>query len=317
MLINKKQRIKQISLLQKEGFSLQKVANFADKSERTIYRWIKATDQPKQKEGPKFKVVGQELESLLAYVLENNTKTQSEIADYVARQMNISVSRQTIGRILQRHDITRKKITYHYFEQSEEKINEFKRKIKPLLALPIFALDECSFHLGETPRYGYAEKGFRTVSQRMGKRSINYTLILCIQNIKKGGVFGYELIEGGAKSKNFHGFLSNLNWDSKENHIIMDNARIHHATKSCHKLGLSTIRELLTNKNVKPNYLPPYTPELNPVELCFNFIRQQMEKKRPKTLQELKSAIDKIIDMLNQKDLMKYFRHCFDGKIWH
>ena len=95
----------------------------------------------------------------------------------------------------------------------------------------------------------------------------------------------------------------------------MDNARIHHATKSCQKLGLSTIRELLTNNNVKPSYLSPYTPELNPVELCFNFIRQQMEKNRPKTPQELKLTIDKIINILNQKDLTKYFRHCFDDKI--
>jgi len=38
MFINKKQRVKQINLLQKEGFALQKIANFADKSERTIYR---------------------------------------------------------------------------------------------------------------------------------------------------------------------------------------------------------------------------------------------------------------------------------------
>src|SRR5437763_7289801 len=93
---------------------------------------------------------------------------------------------------------------------------------------------------------------------------------------------------------------------------MMDNARVHRATKSCQKLGLSTIRELLTNKGVELKYLPPYTPELNPTELCFNFLRQQIEKHRPRNLEELKNYIDKVISTLNEKDLTQYFRHCLD-----
>jgi transposase len=81
----------------------------------------------------------------------------------------------------------------------------------------------------------------------------------------------------------------------------MDNVRIHHANQACHKLGLTSIRELLASKNIEPLYLPPYTPEMNPVELCFNFIRQQVERSRPITYEELKLAISKAVNILHRK----------------
>jgi len=111
------------------------------------------------------------------------------------------------------------------------------------------------------------------------------------------------------KSKDFHKFISELPID-KSHYLLLDNLKVHHATKSCQKEGLSTIKELMTSKNIEPEYLPPYTPELNPVELCFNFLRQNTEKKKPRTFEELEASIDKAIKMLEQHDLTKYFRHC-------
>src|SRR5207253_1992836 len=97
-------------------------------------------------------------------------------------------------------------------------------------------------------------------------------------------------------------------------YIIMDNLRTHKAKQSCIKQGLSPIKELLVSKNIQIIFLPPYTPELNPTELCFNFIRHYVEKNKPRNFEELKLVIDKITDMLNEKDLTEYFRHCFDYK---
>src|SRR4051812_13078144 len=95
------------------------------------------------------------------------------------------------------------------------------------------------------------------------------------------GIIRYKLIQGGAKSKDLHDFIKSVVLPtSKEYYLLMDNARIHYATNSCKKLGLSTIKELMASKNIEPTFLPPYTPELNSTELCFNFIRQQVEKNK-------------------------------------
>ena len=124
-----------------------------------------------------------------------------------------------------------------------------------------------------------------------------------ITNVQFPNWMNSKLIKGGMKSKDLHKFLTKFkpSNNGKENVLIMDNLSAHKATKSCMKLGLSTIKELLESKNIEAIFLPPYTPQLNPVELCFNFIRHYVE---------LKLVIDKIIGMLNEKDLTEYFRHC-------
>ena len=113
------------------------------------------------------------------------------------------------------------------------------------------------------------------------------------------------------KTQNFHDFLTNLQLPNESKHyLIMDNLPVHRARQSCIKLGLAPIRELLESKNIEVIFLPPYTPEMNPVEYCFNFIRQQVEKNKPRTYEKLKLVIAKIINILNEKDLTKHFRHC-------
>src|SRR5437764_11871919 len=94
----------------------------------------------------------------------------------------------------------------------------------------------------------------------------------------------------------------------------MDNLPVHKAKQSCIKLGLAPIKDLLESKNIEVLFLPPYTPEMNPVELCFNLIRQWVEKHKPRTYEKLKLVIAKIINILNEKDLTEYFRHCQDYK---
>ena len=301
--------------LHQQGFTWKKLAAFYKKSERTIYRWIKPNNHPKQKEGRKPKIVGYVLEILLTYVSDNNTATQQEMAIYLGQQTGRMVSQQTISRVLRKNNYTYKKLTYQYSEQipRKEEIRCFVDKIKQLPSDKLLALDECSFHLKEDPRRGYSLKGTRAVSQKPSFKGANYTLLLCIQNTNKQAVISHRLIEGGAKTKDFHDFLKTIEFpvDTK-NYLLLDNAKIHHAKNKCKELGLIPIRDLLISKNIEPTHLPPYTPELNPTELCFNFLRQQIEKHRPRNLEELKNYIDKVISTLNEKDLTQYFRHCLD-----
>lgn len=186
--------------------------------------------------------------------------------------------------------------------------------VKPLYPIfPILALDECSFHFNEAPRRGYSPKGSRAILYRPGNKGKNYTLALCIQIVKKQGVIYYELIEGGLETKSFHDFLTRLKLpNDKEYYLLMDNLPVHRAKQSCLDLNLLPIKELLFSKRVIPIYLPTYTPQLNPVELCFNFLRQYIEKCQPRTLEELKYFLDQAIEILNQKDLTKYFESCLN-----
>jgi transposase len=250
---------------------------------------------------------------LLDYVGNHNTKTQKEMSDYVYKKTELRISQPTISRFLKSEDITRKKVSYQYSEQKPrmEKIKKFIKDFKSLYpTYPILFLDECSFHLNEAPRRGYSKRGSRAISFRPGIKGPNITLILCIKIVKRQGVFAYELIKGGLETQNFYDFLNRLKLPDKECYLFMDNLPVHRASQSCIDLNLLPINELLKSKRVIPIYLPAYTPQLNPVELCFNFLRQYIEKHQPRTIEELRYFIGEAMKELNKKDLRKYLKHC-------
>ncbi|CAI2162884.1 17008_t:CDS:1 [Funneliformis geosporum] len=288
-------------LQQEKGWTIKKIANYFEASERTIYRRIKSD---KQKVGRKLKLDGEALETFLAYADREHKHTRQELADYASHLTGQKITRFIIGRTLKNHQFTHKKLSPHFAEQNKAKIEEFQERLYPLLDLPIMALDESSFPLNMTPRYGYSRKGTRANFYKTGKRGLSYTLILCIANVKKYGVVLYQIVKGGVDASVFHHFLSHEKISSEDkSYLILDNASIHHADWACKKLGLTSIRELLASKNIEPFYLPPYTPEMNPVECCFNFIKGQVRRQQPKTYEELELAIESALKPLHEKDL--------------
>ncbi|KLL03254.1 MAG: transposase [Mycoplasmataceae bacterium CE_OT135] len=306
-----------LNSLKQQGYTYKTIATVYGVSERTVRNWKKENNKPKQKRGRKSKLCSKLFIELLCFLkFDGKSSTQQEIADYISKKMKQKVSRFAIHRILKKLGVTRKKMTNHYSEQLKhtKQIRKFKKIMPRLSQSHFFALDECSFHLNEVPRYGYSHKGSRVHYKKLGRQGNNHTLILCIQNIENKGIIHYELIQEGMKTESFHNFLTNLKlpFSTRKQCLLMDNLPVHKARKSCLDLKLTPIKELLESKRIKPIYLPPYTPELNPAELCFNFIRQKVEKNKPRTYEELKLEIDKIIGILNEKDLTQYFRHSSD-----
>src|SRR5437762_220645 len=59
-------------------------------------------------------------------------------------------------------------------------------------------------------------------------------------------------------------------------------------------------------------YLPSHSPQINPTELCFNTVRHLTEKSQSRNDKELNDNIVKIINILNQKNMTKYFHRCRD-----
>jgi transposase len=60
-----------------------------------------------------------------------------------------------------------------------------------------------------------------------------------------------------------------------------------------------------------PLFLPPYSPELNPIELAFSKIKQQLKFKKPRTFDELLSAIKVAFDSISSHDAIGFFNHVF------
>ena len=88
--------------------------------------------------------------------------------------------------------------------------------------------------------------------------------------------------------------------------MLIDNARIHTAFRKRKEAGLPSIKEQMAKKNIEVRFITPYAPMLNTAEYCFNMLRQQTEKQKTRSYEEMREAIEKVVELLNTKDLSKF-----------
>ena len=93
--------------------------------------------------------------------------------------------------------------------------------------------------------------------------------------------------------------------------LILDNATIHRAARVLRLQGVSTIPETADALAIGLRYLPPYTPQLNPVELAFNSIRQLVNLKQPRDPVTLERCIADAVARLTPPVCSATFRKCF------
>ena len=264
-----------------------------------------------------------------------NNKTQQWKSDEIFKRTGHRYSRQVLSYHLKKYsELTRKRATKRYSEQDLEEILKFLKEYGWVYSHPnCLSVDEFSTHLGEAPRVAWSRKGCPVEVEQKGKRSCNYTLILCVRNVEKGAVISSKLIKNekkriknkktgkvrikkGTDTIDFYNFLKNIELPTNEKYyLLLDNSSIHdppnkRPSKILREEGLLSMEELAKQKNIELIYLPFYTPEINPIELCFNTTRYLTENKPTDTDEELEKSIDEIVEVINRKPLTNYFRHC-------
>jgi transposase len=70
------------------------------------------------------------------------------------------------------------------------------------------------------------------------------------------------------------------------------------------------IREAIEAAGAIIRFLPPYSPDFNPIEMAFSKIKALLKKAAARTLHDLWDAIRKAIDAVTQKDAKSFFTAC-------
>jgi len=60
-------------------------------------------------------------------------------------------------------------------------------------------------------------------------------------------------------------------------------------------------------------YLPPYSPELNPIEMAWAWVKRLLRKAAPRRAARLKAAIDKYWGTITPSLCQGWIRHCGDA----
>jgi transposase len=70
------------------------------------------------------------------------------------------------------------------------------------------------------------------------------------------------------------------------------------------------IRELIEQRGCELLYLPPYSPDFNPIEEAFSKIKGLIRKAEARSRETLLEAIGAAISALSAKDARGFFEHC-------
>ena len=83
--------------------------------------------------------------------------------------------------------------------------------------------------------------------------------------------------------------------------VVMDNL-------SCHKR--SEVRQAIEQAGCELRLLPPYSPDLNPIEKAFSKLKAKLRAAAKRTVEELWTYLGAVIDEFNPGECGNYFRSC-------
>ena len=83
--------------------------------------------------------------------------------------------------------------------------------------------------------------------------------------------------------------------------VVMDNLTAHKGER---------VKELIEQRGCELIYLPPYSPDFNPIEEAFAKIKALVRKAEARTREALVEAIGRGISMVTAEDAQGFFDHC-------
>ena len=83
--------------------------------------------------------------------------------------------------------------------------------------------------------------------------------------------------------------------------VVMDNLSSHKRAR---------VRQAIEGAGCRLLYLPPYSPDLNPIELAFSKLKALLRKAGRRTVEGLWSFLGGALDRFAPEECRNYFRHC-------
>ena len=246
-------------------------------------------------------------DAVIRLVTQRNIVTLGDIRNNLRSTLSVLASKQSISRVLKERKWTRKRGAKAYTEADASRCAAFARSIASGLSSRLLALDECAFFLNHSQHYAWSPRGSRAVISRPGNRIRAYSLLLCMGY---SGHTSWRLFEGAVTASRFQDFLTLIPHSCD---LILDNAAIHRATRVLRLQGSPTISDTADARGIGLRYLPPYCPQLIPVELAFNTIRQFVNHRQPRDPVALERCITEAIARLTPQVCSATFRKCFSA----
>jgi transposase len=161
-------------------------------------------------------------------------------------------------------------------------------------------IDEAGSNLAMTRSRGRAAPGervFDTVPQNYGE-NVSMLAALSVE-----GVSAPMTIRGAVDGLVFLEYLKQVLCPSLQagDVVVMDNLPAH---------KIKMVRELIEAREAKLIYLPPYSPDLNPIEKCWSKIKTYLRAVKARSYEALSEALKQALLTITAEDAKGWFASC-------
>jgi transposase len=161
-------------------------------------------------------------------------------------------------------------------------------------------IDECGVHLGLTRLFGRAAPGERVVEATPGYSGAHYTVVaaLGLEGIDAPWVF-----EGATSGLAFETYVEQVLSPTLQagDLVLIDNLSAHQG---------DLIRESIEHRGASLHFLPPYSSDWNPIELCWAKVKAVLREAKARTFDALVDALGKALRTIDPADVLDWFAHC-------
>jgi len=161
-------------------------------------------------------------------------------------------------------------------------------------------IDETWTKTNMTRRRGRALRGQRLVEKVPHGHWNTTTLIAALD---RSGVRCSMVLDGAVNGDAFSAFVETVLTPTVHpgDLVVMDNLSSHKTQR---------VQSLIRAAGAHPVYLPPYSPDLNPIEGVFSKIKEHLRSLALRTQDVLWNSMQSVLDTVTSSDAVNAFRHC-------
>ena len=199
---------------------------------------------------------------------------------------------------------SRVKKTFHAQERDTPRVEALRAlfwKIAQDVDLKDFVfIDESSAKLDMALLYGWGERGDRVPGALPFNRGENITMLGAL-NLE--GLMCMMTVNGGTTEEVFLAFVEQMLVPvlRKGQVVVLDNLTSH---------KVDGVREAIEKAEAKLMYLPPYSPELNPIEQCWSKLKNLLRKGAARTRDALDKVLGDAMKCVTSSDAEGWFSEC-------
>jgi transposase len=219
--------------------------------------------------------------------------------DELRAQLGVGGS-MVVWRALKTLGITRKKKTKHAAERDrpdvQEKRNAFRREIEPIAPKRLVFVDETGVTTAMTPTYGRAPRGERVAASAPA----SWESVTVIAALGLDGVRAPLAVSGASNAATFLAYVEQVLVPTLRpgDVVVFDNLASHFTPG---------VAEAIEKVGARVLPLPPYSPDLNPIEEMFSKFKEFLRRAAARTKDHLVETIGEALRMVTTEDILGWF----------